>query len=190
MNLCIATNNSHKMEEFKSLFPTSIKLVTLAEIGCHEDIPENEATIEGNSAAKVRYVWEKYGVNCMADDSGLEVDALNGEPGVHSARYAGEQRSHEDNINKLLTKLQGVNTRGAQFKAVISLLTNGEIIQFTGICRGKIIHEKRGRGGFGYDPIFIPEGYDQTFAEMSMEEKNPISHRGKSVELLLDYLND
>lgn len=188
MKICVATNNAHKLEEFRALLDDGFELLTLEEIGCHVEIPENEATIEGNSMAKAQYIWDNYKINCFADDSGLEVDALDGEPGVYSARYAGDERSHEANINKLLAKLIPFENRSAQFKAVITLILDGKATQFTGIIRGEIIKEKRGNGGFGYDPIFIPEGYDQTFAEMTMEQKNPISHRGLSVKKLVVFL--
>jgi XTP/dITP diphosphohydrolase len=189
MKICVATNNEHKLEEFRALLDDSFELMTLKEIGCEEDIPENEATIEGNSMAKAQYIWDKYGLNCFADDSGLEVDALNGEPGVYSARYAGESRSHEANMDKLLANLTSETNRKAQFKAVITLILDGKAQQFEGIIRGEIIKEKRGNGGFGYDPIFMPAGFDRTFAEMTMDEKNPISHRGLSVKKLVEFLS-
>jgi XTP/dITP diphosphohydrolase len=188
MKLCFATNNRHKLEEVQAILGNKFELVTLEDIGCHEDIPETQPTIEGNSLQKAQYVYEKYGVNCFADDSGLEVDALNGEPGVISARYAGEYKNHAKNMEKLLQNLSINVDHSAQFKAIITLVIEGNYKQFEGIIRGKIIRESRGNGGFGYDPIFIPDGYDLTFAEMTMEEKNPISHRGISVGKLINYL--
>lgn len=188
MKLCLATNNRHKIEELQAILGNKFELVTLEEIGCFDEIPETQPTMEGNSLQKAQYVYDNFGVNCFADDSGLEVDALGGEPGVYSARYAGEERSHAKNIEKLLTNLKGVEDRSAQFRAVVTLIIDGEINQFEGIIRGKIIDELRGNGGFGYDPVFVPEGFDRTFAEMTMDEKNPISHRGRSVAKLVEFL--
>ncbi|MFN3850994.1 MAG: non-canonical purine NTP diphosphatase [Spirosomataceae bacterium] len=190
MKLCLATNNRHKIEELQAILGNKFELVTLEEIGCFDEIPETQPTMEGNSLQKAQYVYDHYGVNCFADDSGLEVDALSGEPGVYSARYAGEERSHAKNIEKLLANLEGVEDRSAQFRAVITLILDGKINQFEGIVRGKIIDELRGNGGFGYDPVFVPEGYDKTFAEMTMDEKNPISHRGRSVAKLVEFLSN
>lgn len=190
MKLCLATNNRHKIEELQAILGNKFELVTLEEIGCFDEIPETQPTMEGNSLQKAQYVYDHYGVNCFADDSGLEVDALGGEPGVYSARYAGEERSHAKNIEKLLANLEGVEDRSAQFRAVITLILDGKINQFEGIVRGKIIDELRGNGGFGYDPVFVPEGYDKTFAEMTMDEKNPISHRGRSVAKLVEFLSN
>lgn len=190
MKLCLATNNRHKIEELQAILGNQFELVTLEEIGCFDEIPETQPTMEGNSLQKAQYVYDHYGVNCFADDSGLEVDALGGEPGVYSARYAGEERSHAKNIEKLLANLEGVENRSAQFRAVITLILDGKINQFEGIVRGKIIAELRGNGGFGYDPVFVPEGYDKTFAEMTMDEKNPISHRGRSVAKLVEFLSN
>jgi len=188
MILCLATNNAHKVEELQAMLGHQYQLKTLADIGCSDEIPETENTFQGNSRQKALYIWERFGLNCIADDSGLEVDALNGEPGVFSARYAGEHGNHQKNINLLLQNLSGIQDRSAQFRCVITLILNGDIYQFDGIIRGTIIEEKRGTQGFGYDPIFIPEGYNRTFAEMSMEEKNPISHRGLAVEKLIAFL--
>lgn len=190
MKLCLATNNRHKIEELQAILGNKFELVTLEEIDCFDEIPETQPTMEGNSLQKAQYVYDHYGVNCFADDSGLEVDALGGEPGVYSARYAGEERSHAKNIEKLLANLEGVEDRSAQFRAVITLILDGKINQFEGIVRGKIIDELRGNGGFGYDPVFVPEGYDKTFAEMTMDEKNPISHRGRSVAKLVEFLSN
>jgi XTP/dITP diphosphohydrolase len=164
--------------------------LTLQEIGCEEDLAETQTTLEGNSLQKAEYIWQKYAINCFADDSGLEVDALGGEPGVYSARYAGEQRSHADNMAKLLQNLIEFEDKKAQFRAVITLILNGEIQQFEGIIRGKIIAKKRGTKGFGYDPIFVPDGYDKTFAEMDLVEKNPISHRGLAMQKLVSFLEE
>ena len=190
MKLCLATNNAHKVEELQALLGEKFQLQTLNEIGCFDDIPETANTFNGNSRQKAMYVWERFQIDCIADDSGLEVDALNGEPGVFSARYAaGEHGNHAKNIEKLLENLKGIENRVAQFRSVITLLINGESHFFEGIIRGKITHERHGEKGFGYDPIFMPEGYDRTFAEMTMEEKNPISHRGLAVAKMIDFLN-
>jgi XTP/dITP diphosphohydrolase len=194
MKLCLATNNAHKVEELQALLGEKFQLQTLKEIGCFDDIPETANTFDGNSLQKAMYVWERFKIDCIADDSGLEVDALNGEPGVFSARYAGtpsvgEQVNHAKNIEKLLRNLKGIENRAAQFRSVITLLINGESHFFEGIIRGKITQERHGEKGFGYDPIFMPEGYDRTFAEMTMEEKNPISHRGLAVAKMIEFLN-
>ncbi len=188
MKLCLATNNAHKVEELQALLGEKFQLQTLKEIGCFDEIPETTNTFDGNSLQKAMYVWERFRINCIADDSGLEVDALNGEPGVFSARYAGEHGNHEKNITKLLQNLGGIEHRSAQFRSVITLIINGVANNFEGIIRGKITNERRGSQGFGYDPIFVPDGYDRTFAEMSMEEKNPISHRGLAVAQMIDFL--
>jgi XTP/dITP diphosphohydrolase len=188
--LCFATNNAHKIEEIQAILGEKFTILTLQEIGCEEDLAETQTTLEGNSLQKADYIWQKYGINCFADDSGLEVDALGGEPGVYSARYAGEQRNHSDNMEKLLQNLSKFEDKKAQFRAVITLILNGEIQQFEGIVRGKIIVEKRGTKGFGYDPIFVPNGYDTTFAEMDLAEKNPISHRGLAVQKLVSFLEE
>ncbi len=188
MKLCLATNNAHKVEELQSLLGEKFELQTLNEISCFDDIPETADTFDGNSLQKAMYVWERFQIDCIADDSGLEVDALNGEPGVFSARYAGEHGNHENNMAKLLQNLDGIKNRAAQFRCVITLIINGVANNFEGIIRGKIIHEKRGSQGFGYDPLFIPDGYDRTFAEMSIKEKNPISHRGLAVAKMIEFL--
>ncbi len=189
MILCLATNNQHKVEELQALLGSRYQLKTLADIGCYDEIPETENTFQGNSRQKALFVRERFGVNCIADDSGLEVDALNGEPGVFSARYAGEHGNHANNMALLLKNLEGIEDRGAQFRCVITLILGDDIHQFDGIIRGTITQEKRGTQGFGYDPLFVPEGYDRTFAEMSIEEKNPISHRGLAVAQLIDFLD-
>ncbi len=189
MQLVFATNNLNKLKEVKTLIPDHIKLLSLEDIGCFEDIPETQNTIEGNAIQKATYIKETYGYDCFADDTGLEVNALNGAPGVYSARFAGEQRNSEDNTNKLLNLLEGNTDRTAQFKTVIALTINNETHTFTGICEGKITKTKSGRKGFGYDPVFKPNGYKQTFAEMDLKLKNTISHRGKAISLLVKYFN-
>lgn len=190
MKLVFATNNLNKLKEVQSLVPAHIKLLSLSDIGCEEDIPETQETIEGNAIQKAEYLVEHYGYDCFADDTGLEVNALNGEPGVYSARYAGPQRDANDNMDKLLNRLENSEDRTAQFKTVIALHLNGELKTFTGICKGEITTVKHGEKGFGYDPIFKAEGYEQTFAEISLEEKNKIGHRGKAVNQLISYLNN
>lgn len=189
MNLVFASNNKNKIKEIQSILPESIKIWSLEEIGCHEEIPETAATIEGNAILKADYVTQKYGYDCFADDTGLEVTALNGEPGVYSARYAGEQRDANDNMNKLLEALSDQSDRSAQFKTVIALNINGAQHLFTGIAKGNITLNKTGSQGFGYDPIFQPENYTETFAELPLEIKNKISHRGKATHQLIDFLN-
>ena len=189
MQLVFASNNQNKIKEIQQLLPASIEILSLEAIGCHEEIPETAATIEGNAILKANYVTQKYGYDCFADDTGLEVAALNGEPGVYSARYAGEQRCAEDNMNLLLDHLADKTNRTAQFKTVIALNLNGKQELFTGIAKGKITTEKSGNQGFGYDPIFQPEGYQETFADIALETKNQISHRGKATQLLISYLN-
>ena len=188
MKLVFATNNQHKLHEIKHLLDDSIELLGLNDIGCQEDIPEEQDTLEGNAAQKSFFVYDKYGVNCFADDTGLEIEALNGEPGVYSARYAGEAKNPEHNMNLVLDKLSIINNRKARFRTVISLVIEGREIQFEGIVEGHILKEKRGTTGFGYDPIFQPEESNLSFAEMSLEEKNKISHRGRAVQKLVDYL--
>ncbi|PKP15745.1 MAG: non-canonical purine NTP pyrophosphatase [Bacteroidetes bacterium HGW-Bacteroidetes-23] len=188
MQLVFASNNPNKIKEIQLLLPKEITILSLEEIGCFEDIPETAPTIEGNAIQKANYVTEKYGYSCFADDTGLEVEALNGEPGVYSARYAGEQKNADDNINKLLSNLADKENRNAQFKTVICLNLDGNQHLFEGIIKGEIINEKRGSEGFGYDPIFIPNGYSKTFAEMPISEKSKISHRGLAVEKLVGFL--
>lgn len=188
MQLVFASNNPNKIKEIQLLLPKEITILSLEEIGCLEDIPETASTIEGNAILKANYVTEKYGYPCFADDTGLEVEALNGEPGVYSARYAGEQRNANDNMTKLLNNLAEKENKNALFKTVICLNLNGNHYLFEGIIKGKIINEKRGSEGFGYDPIFIPNGYSKTFAEMPIDEKSKISHRGLAVEKLVAFL--
>jgi XTP/dITP diphosphohydrolase len=189
MQLVFATNNVNKLLEVQSLIPNHIKLLSLKDINCDEDIPETQPTIEGNAKQKAEYIKTNYGYDCFADDTGLEVEALDGQPGVYSARYAGPQRNANDNMDKLLSQLKQKNNRSAQFKTVVALDLNGQLKTFTGICKGKIVREKRGAKGFGYDPIFKAEGYDKTFAEISLDEKNKIGHRGKAVTQLIEFLN-
>jgi XTP/dITP diphosphohydrolase len=189
MDICFATNNQHKLEEIQALLGTGFNLLSLREIGCHEELREDGSTLEENSLQKARYVYEKYGIPCFADDTGLEVDALGGEPGVFSARYAGEQKNDDENIRLLLQKLHGLPNRKAQFRTVITLITENGVYYFEGIVTGAIIDEKRGSAGFGYDPVFVPEHHGRTFAEMTMDEKSGISHRGIAVKKLIAFLN-
>ena len=188
MQLVFASNNPNKIKEIQQLLPDTIRILSLFDIGCEEEIPETANTIEGNAILKANYVTEKYGYDCFADDTGLEVEALNGEPGVFSARYAGAQRNSEDNMDKLLANLQHQTNRKAQFKTVIALNLNGKQHLFTGIAKGEITLDKQGIKGFGYDPIFKPEGFSDTFAQLSIEQKGAISHRGKAVKQLIDFL--
>ena len=188
MKLVFASNNKNKIQEIQALVPNTIQILSLEEIGCTEDIPETADTIEGNAILKANYVTEKYGYNCFADDTGLEVEILNEAPGVYSARYAGEQKDANDNMDKLLSELEDKSNRKANFKTVIALNLNGNQNLFTGIINGKIIEEKIGTNGFGYDPIFVAEGFDKTFAELTMEEKSTISHRGIAVKELILFL--
>lgn len=189
MKLVLASNNLNKIKEIQSILNGSIQILSLKEIGCHEEIPETADTIEGNAILKANYVTEKYGYDCFADDTGLEVTALNGAPGVFSARYAGEQKDANDNMDKLLDALKEKSDRTAKFKTVIALNLNGEQHLFTGIAKGEITLSKTGKHGFGYDPIFQPENYTETFAELASEIKNKISHRAKATEQLIDFLN-
>ena len=190
MKIVFASNNKNKIQEIQSMLPESIQIVSLESIGCLEEIPETSETIEGNAILKANYVTQKYGFDCFADDTGLEVEALNGEPGVYSARYAGEQRNVDDNMDKLLEELLDKTNRNAQFKTVIALNFEGKQYLFEGIASGEITLEKKGTGGFGYDPIFKPNGYENTFAELSLEIKNEISHRGKATKALLEFLQN
>ena len=188
MKLVFASSNKNKIFEIQSMLPETIQILSLEDIGCMEEIPETADTIEGNAVLKANYITNKYGYDCFADDTGLEVAALNGEPGVFSARYAGEQRNSDDNMDKLLDNLSDKNNRKAQFKTVIALNINGKQNLFTGIAKGEITFEKTGTKGFGYDPIFQPIGYKETFAELSLEIKNEISHRGKATQKLINFL--
>ena len=190
MKIVFATNNKHKLEEIKDILGKDFEIVSLAEIGCHEDIPETGLTLEENARQKSTYIVEHYNHDCFADDTGLEVDALNGEPGVYSARYAeGTDHDSEANMRKLLSKMSNVKKRTARFRTVISLIINGVEHQFEGRVEGRIATEKHGTEGFGYDPIFIPEGYDKSFAELGEEVKNQISHRARAVKKLAEYLS-
>ncbi|WP_024771108.1 non-canonical purine NTP diphosphatase [Aquimarina macrocephali] len=187
MKIVFATNNLNKIKEVQALMPSAIQIVGLNDIGCIEDIPETSSTIEGNAIQKVNYIKEHYGFDCFADDTGLEVESLHGAPGVYSARYAGEAKDSNANMDKLLKELKGKENRKAQFKTVIALVLNGKLETFTGVCSGLITEDKRGKGGFGYDPVFLPDGYPETFAELSLSEKNKIGHRGKAVRQLIEY---
>ncbi len=186
--LVIATHNKHKLDEIQKLLGDRIKLISLRDLGCNEDIPETGTTLKENAYQKAKYVWEKYKKNCFADDTGLMVEALDGAPGVYSARYAGEHCSFDDNIDLLLENMEGKTNRNARFETVICLIQDGKEQYFEGRCDGCILTERYGRGGFGYDPIFMPNGYGESFAEISMEEKNKISHRGKATAKLIKYL--
>jgi XTP/dITP diphosphohydrolase len=189
MKICFATNNSKKIEEVKAALGLDFEIVSLQDIGCYEELPETGDTLDHNAFQKARYVKTNYGVDCFADDTGLEVDALKGAPGVYSGRFAGEPRSDERNIELLLEKMNGKTDRLARFRTVIALILDGKEYAFEGVAKGEIIGEKVGSGGFGYDPVFKPTGFDRTFAEVSLEEKNEISHRGKAIKALISFLN-
>ena len=188
MKIVFATNNAHKLDEVRQVVGEKFEIVSLRECGIVEDIPENEPTLEGNALAKARSIYERTGFNCFADDTGLEVDALGGEPGVRSARYATDGHDDEANKRLLLERLQGEENRAAQFRTAVALILGGKEYLFEGIVRGEIATEQHGEGGFGYDPLFFPEGGDLTFAQMSSEEKNAISHRGRAVRKLAEFL--
>jgi XTP/dITP diphosphohydrolase len=187
--LVFATNNAHKLEEVQAKAGDHIKLLSLDDIGCYDDIEETGLTFNENASIKSNYIYHKYKLNCFGDDSGLEIDALNNEPGIYSARYAGTHGNHEANMDKVLENLKGSTNRKARFRTVISLIWNGAEHFFEGTVEGTIRRERCGTAGFGYDPIFQPNGYDITFAEMSMDEKNRISHRGRAVDQLIAFLN-
>lgn len=187
--LIFATNNAHKLEEVRAIVGTQFELITLREAGITEDIPEEEPTIEGNALSKARYVWAKTGCDCFADDTGLEVDALGGAPGVHSARYATDGHDFAANRTKLLREMEGKEERSARFRTVVALIEGGKEQCFEGIVEGEITTSEIGEGGFGYDCLFKPHGYEQTFAELAPEEKNAISHRGRAVAKLAEWLN-
>lgn len=188
--LVFATNNAHKLEEIRAILGDKMHVLSLNDINCHEDIPETADTLEGNAALKAEYIFNHYGKDCFADDTGLEVEALNGAPGIYSARYAGgEGHDSEANMTKLLANMEGRENRKARFRTAICLIENGEKHLFEGIVNGEIISVRRGGAGFGYDPIFVPEGYTETFAEMGNDEKNKISHRARAVAKLCEYLN-
>lgn len=188
--LVFATQNSNKVKEINALLPEAFKIVSLKDIDCNEDIPETSNTLRGNALLKANYVKEMYHVDCFADDTGLEIEALQGAPGVYSARYAGPGRNAEQNMDLVLTNLKDETNRNAKFTTVIALIYKGKQFEFTGICKGIITKNKSGNGGFGYDPIFQPLGYQKTFAELSLEEKNKISHRGKAFAQLIDFLKN
>jgi XTP/dITP diphosphohydrolase len=190
MKLVFATNNKHKLQEVRDIVGDRVEVLSLNDIDCHDDIPETADTLQGNALIKAKHIYDKYGMNCFADDTGLEVEALGGEPGVYSARYAGEECNSEANILKLLQNLTGKNNRNAQFRTVIALIIDGEEKLFNGIVKGTISNEKKGDSGFGYDPIFIPEGYTESFAQMSGEMKNSISHRYRATEQLNNFLKE
>lgn len=189
MKLIFATNNAHKLREVSQVVGDRFTLLTPRECGITEDIPEDQPTLEGNALQKARYIYERTGIDCFADDTGLEVDALGGEPGVRSARYATDGHDDEANKRLLLQRLQGVENRAAQFRTAIALIIRGEEYLFEGVVRGEISHEELGDGGFGYDPLFLPEGRAESFAQMSAEDKNAISHRGRAVRALAEFLN-
>jgi XTP/dITP diphosphohydrolase len=187
--LVFATNNPHKLMEVRKATEEKFTILCLEDINCNEDIPETAETLEGNASQKSHYVYEKFGHNCFGDDTGLEIEALGGKPGVYSARYSGPGHNHEKNIDKILSELKGVTNRKARFRTVISLIIDGKETLFEGIVNGVILTERHGKEGFGYDPVFMPDGYEKSFAEMDINEKNKISHRGRAVRKLLDYLN-
>lgn len=190
MKLIFATNNQHKIQEIQPLVGNDFELVTLKDVGFDADIPEPFDTLEENASHKSKTIYKATGLNCFSEDTGLEVQALNGEPGVKSARYGGEEKSFDKNIDKLLKKLSSATEKSARFRTVVSLIINGDEIQFEGICNGRITDTRKGKEGFGYDPVFIPEGAEKTFGEMSMEEKNKYSHRKKAVNKLVNYLRN
>ena len=182
-----ATNNAHKLEEVTAILGNKIELLSMKDINCHADIPETADTLEGNALLKARYIFENYQLDCFADDTGLEVEALNGAPGVYSARYAGDAHNSEANMKKLLQDMEGIENRKAQFRTVFALIINGKEHLFEGIVKGEITKHRHGTSGFGYDPVFIPEGYTQTYAEMGNELKNKISHRGRAIQQLIAF---
>lgn len=186
--LCIASNNRHKIEEISFAVGSLFQIVSLQEIGCHEELPETHETIEENAFEKAEYVWDHFQVDCFADDSGLEIEALNREPGVHTAYYGGPERDANKNMDLVLSKMQGISNRKAQFRTCIALIMNGKKHLFQGYINGTILTEKRGSGGFGYDPLFVPDGFGKTFAELTIEEKGQISHRAMAVQKLIDFL--
>jgi XTP/dITP diphosphohydrolase len=188
MDLVFATHNANKLKEVSLFLPKTIRLISLEDLGCHEEIPETESTLEANAQLKTDYITHRYGISCFADDTGLIIDALNGAPGVHSARFAGEEKNSKKNIEKVLFELKNITSRTARFKTAIALNLNKKRILFEGVVEGTITKEKMGAEGFGYDPIFIPKGYDQTFAQLPIQIKNEISHRGKALQKLIAYL--
>ncbi len=188
MELVFATNNKHKLEEIQNALGDKVKLLSLKDISFFDEIPEDFETLKENAQQKAKHIFDRYKINCFADDTGLEIDSLNGAPGVYSARYAGESCSFEDNVRKVLKELDGVKNREAKFRTVISLILNGKEYFFEGSVDGEILTENHGVGGFGYDPIFKPKGFDKSFAEMELDEKNKISHRGRAAQKLVDFL--
>ena len=188
MKIVFATNNPNKIVEIKDLLPEEIQILSLKDINCNEQLPETQNTLEGNAKQKAEFVFTNYGYNCFADDTGLEIEALNNGPGVYSARYAGDDCSPNDNMQKVLQKLKGENNREAKFRTVIALIMNGKTLLFEGECKGEITKEKAGEKGFGYDPIFLAKGFDKTFAQMSKQEKGTISHRGIATSKLVEFL--
>lgn len=188
--LVFATNNPHKLDELRMIIGREINVVSLADIGCRDEIPETHDTLEGNALEKARWIYDRYGYDCFADDTGLEVDALGGAPGVRSARYAGDGHDGQANMQKLLRNMASVDLRTARFRTVIALVEGGNPTFFEGSVEGNILRKPRGQGGFGYDPVFLPDGATLTFAEMSPEEKNSLSHRAKAVARLIDYLEN
>jgi XTP/dITP diphosphohydrolase len=188
--LVFATSNPHKIKEVNELLGGSLPVIGMDAIGCLEELPETQDTLKGNALQKARYLKDQYGADCFSEDTGLEIDALNGAPGVYTARYAGPEKSTTANMEKVLAEMEGITSRGAQFRTVIALLSDGEEHLFEGIARGYIATHATGSKGFGYDPIFIPEGYDRSFAEIDAAEKNEISHRGKAVRKLIGFLKD
>ncbi len=189
ISLVFATNNVHKLNEIKTAVGSKINILSLSDIGCSEDIPETADTLQGNASQKSWYIFNKYHIDCFADDTGLEIDALNGKPGVYSARYAGENHDHEKNMDKVLSELQGVQNRKAKFRTIISLIINGTETLFEGVVKGTILTERHGNKGFGYDPIFKPMGLEISFAEMDLSDKNKTSHRGIAVQKLKEFLD-
>ena len=190
MKLVFATNNLNKLSEIRMLLPSSIELLSLKDIECFEDLPETSDTLEDNAAQKSYFVYDNYGYNCFADDTGLEIDALDGRPGVYSARYAGVDSIAENNIKKVLSEMEQFDNRDASFRTIISLVIDGKEYQFDGEIEGQITPERWGKKGFGYDPIFLPDGFEKSFAQMSIQQKNDISHRGRAVKKLIDFLNN
>ena len=190
MQLIFATHNPHKLLEVQAVLPKTIDLLSLSDIHCTQEIPETANTLEGNAQLKADYVTRHYKMDCFADDTGLEIEALNGAPGVYSARYAGVENNAVANMQKVLSRLKGISNRKAQFRTVIALNLEGKQYQFEGVCKGEILTQKHGGHGFGYDPIFKPEGFDNSFAEMSLEEKSAISHRGRAIQKLVSFLSE
>ena len=188
MKLVFATNNLNKLSELQDLLPANIELLGLKDIGCNQELPETKNTLEGNAMQKAEFVFEHFGYNCFSDDTGLEVEALNNEPGVYSARYAGKDCNPNDNMQKVLQKLVDSNDRNAKFRTVIALIIDGKKSLFEGECEGEITKERKGEKGFGYDSIFLPKGVDTTFAQMTKKQKGAISHRGRATKKLVEFL--